>query len=133
MKRAGGSHRGGLWGDDKVETGRNVFECVLSAVHLWKSHFVNQITLALVEDSIDSSMASQPSSLYHSLKRLPHALTEIKPSFRLIFQCYRWLCDRIELVTVFGNTLYFHALMSAREPGKFTEILHYIIQTHFLH
>ncbi len=36
MKRAGVSHRGELWGDDKVETGRNVFECVsaLSAVHL---------------------------------------------------------------------------------------------------
>lgn len=28
MKIAGVSHRGGLWGDDKIETGRNVFECV---------------------------------------------------------------------------------------------------------
>lgn len=78
MKIAGVSHRGGLWGE--VETDRNVFECVSANTPIsakcsssQKIVFRESNYSALVEDSIDSSMASQPSSLYHSLKRLPHA------------------------------------------------------------
>lgn len=73
MKRAGVSHRGELWGDDKVETGRNVFECVSANTSIsakcsssLKICFVNQITHRFLK-------GITALSLYHTLKRLPHA------------------------------------------------------------